>query len=606
MALPLEDYALVGDTETAALVGRDGSIDWLCLPRFDSDAAFCALLGHAENGRWLLAPRGTPREVRRRYVPGTLVLETEVRTDEGRVLLTDFMPPRGGRVDLVRRARVLEGRATVGTELLARFGYGRSAPWVRRQPGAWSLVAGPDALELRTTVPLTHAHATLRGSVPLVPGEEATFVLSWHPSHLPAPTPALDPAQAQQDTEAHWRAWQGAFRYEGAFREEVRGSLTVLKALTYEPTGGIVAAPTASLPEQLGGTRNWDYRFCWLRDATFALYALMVGGFHAEARDWRDWLMRTVAGEPGQVQVMYGPAGERRLPELTLPWLTGYEGSAPVRIGNAAVDQLQLDIYGEVLDCMHQARKAGLPTDEASWELECQLLRFLEGAWERPDEGIWEVRGPRRHFTHSKVMCWVAVDRGIKAVERWGLEGPVGRWREWRARIHEQVCREAFDPAQGAFTQFYGGRALDAATLLIPLVGFLPPEDPRVRGTVAAIERELVQDGFVLRYRTRDVDDGLPPGEGAFLACSFWLADNLVLQGRKDEARALFERLLSLRNDVGLLAEQYDVRRRRMVGNFPQAFSHVALVNTARNLDRPVGGPAESRRHENGPGPATP
>ncbi|MCI0572272.1 MAG: glycoside hydrolase family 15 protein [Myxococcaceae bacterium] len=594
MPLPIEDYALIGDCQTVALLGRNGSMDWLCLPRFDSDACFAALLGHPENGRWLLAPREAVRGLRRRYRPGSLILETDLVTSEGVARQVDFMTPRSDLPTVVRLVECVEGRVPFAFELIARFGYGRTVPWVRRVEGGYTLVAGPDALDLRTALSLQFEHSTARGDFTLHVGERAAFVLSWHASHLPAPSPALDPVAALETTQAFWADWQRHFHYEGDYREEVRSSLTLLKGLTYAPTGGMVAAPTASLPERVGGRRNWDYRYCWLRDATFTLYALMIGGFENEARAWRDWLQRAVAGDPSQLQALYGPAGEGRLPELELTWLPGYEGSSPVRIGNAAVSQLQLDIYGEVLDCMHQARLIGLPFDPAGWELERWLLHFLESAWDRPDEGLWEVRGPRRHFTHSKVMCWVALDRAVKAVERYGLDGPADRWRELRSRVHDQVCREAFDPQQNAFTQFYGGRALDAALLLMPLVGFLPPSDPRVRGTVAAIERELMEDGFVLRYRTSQVDDGLPPGEGVFLACTFWLADNLLLQGRVKEARALFERLLSLRNDVGLLAEQYDPARGRMLGNFPQAFSHVALVNTARNLAR-HGGPAEVR-----------
>ncbi len=586
MPLRIEDYALIGDTQSAALVGKDGSIDWLCLPRFDADACFAALLGSEENGRWLLAPSGGIRRVRRRYRPGTLVLETDFETDTGTLRVIDCMPPRSREPDLVREAVCLEGHVSVRMELAIRFGYGSRTPWVHRINGRFTAMAGPDALTFLSDVPLRNEDATLSAGFPLSAGQRARFLLAWHPSHEPPP-PCIDPATAAQHTEAWWREWSSHCTYDGPWREQVLRSLIVLKALTYSPTGGIVAAPTTSLPEALGGVRNWDYRYCWLRDATFTLLALLDAGYLEEARAWRDWLLRAVAGEPAETQIMYGVAGERRLTEEHLPWLPGYQGASPVRIGNAAVCQFQLDVFGEVLDCLHQARRAGVPPREEGWGLQCQLLDFLESNWERPDEGIWEVRGAPQHFTYSKVMAWVAVDRALRNSEQFGLPGSVERWRALRSRIHAQVCERGYDAGRGCFVQAYGSRELDAALLLIPQVGFLPPSDLRVVGTVEAIQRELCEDGFVHRYDSGRTRDGLPPGEGTFLACSFWLADALTLLCRLDEARALFERLLSLCNDVGLLAEEYDPRSRRQLGNFPQAFSHVALINTAQNLTQP-------------------
>lgn len=595
MALRIEDYALVGDTQTVALVGKDGSVDWLCLPRFASDACFAALLGDERNGRWRLAPKGEIRSVTRRYRPGALVLETEMSTAEGAIRIVDFMPIRGRDPDLVRIVEGVRGNVSVELELAIRFGYGRTIPWIRETDGGLVAIGGPEALYLRAPVECRRDESTIRAEITVGEGDRVPFVLTWHPSHLPPPE-AIDPIAAVDDTDAWWREWSGACRYQGEWRDEVAQSLVVLKALTYAPTGGIVAAATTSLPEQLGGVRNWDYRFCWLRDATFTLYALAVGGYRDEAAEWRDWLLRAVAGDPAQLQTMYGAAGERRLAELELDWLSGYEGARPVRIGNAAVEQFQLDVYGEVMDALHLARRAGIEGKQASWDLQRWLVDFVDRNWREPDEGIWEVRGPRRHFTHSKMMAWVAVDRAVKAVERFGLESAqIARWRALRQEIHDEVCAKGYDEARGAFTQSFGSRELDASLLLMPLVGFLPPGDPRVRGTVEAIERELCEDGLVLRYPTRESVDGLPPGEGAFLACTFWLADNLELLGRHDEARELFERLLALRNDVGLLAEEYDPRTGRQLGNFPQAFSHVGLINTARNLSR-RGGPAEDRQ----------
>ena len=593
MASRIEDYALIGDCQTAALVARDGSIDWLCLPRFDSGACFAALLGTPEHGRWLLAPAGEVRNVRRRYREGTLVLETEYETDSGAVTVIDCMPPRSREPDLVRLVVGRRGQVPMRMQFVVRFDYGSVVPWVRRIENGIRAVAGPDTVELYTGVPLRGENLTTVADFTVSEGQRVPFVLAWHFCHEPVPPP-IDPEETILHTERWWQEWSGRCTYQGPWREAVVRSLITLKALTYAPTGGIVAAATTSLPERLGGVRNWDYRYCWLRDATFTLYALISGGYTGEACAWRDWLLRAVAGTPAQLNIMYGLGGERRLTELELDWLPGYEGSRPVRIGNAAYRQFQLDVFGEILDLLHQVRRAGLAPDENAWRVSRALLQFLESAWREPDEGIWEVRGPRRHFTHSKVMAWVAFDRAVKAVERFGLEGPHERWRALRDTVHEEVCREGYDVERNTFVQYYGGEGLDASLLMIPLVGFLPASDPRVRGTVEAIERHLVTEGLVARYPTRPDVDGLPPGEGAFLACTFWLADNLALLGRHDDARRLFESLLELRNDVGLLSEQYDPSSHRLVGNFPQAFSHVGLINTARNLSRP-GGPAEHR-----------
>jgi GH15 family glucan-1,4-alpha-glucosidase len=597
----IEDYAVLGDTQTAALVGLDGSIDWLCLPRFDSGACFASLLGDARHGHWLLSPQGQVSPPRRRYRPETLILETDFETDGGTVRLIDFMPPRDASPDVVRIVQGLRGQVRLRMELVIRFDYGSIVPWVRNLDGVLWAVAGPDSLYLHTPVETRGEHLTTVAEFVVSPGDRVPFVLTWNPSHLPI----MDPAQAERalvETETWWKDWSGRCTYTGPYREQVLRSLITLKALTYAPTGGIVAAPTTSLPEALGGVRNWDYRYCWLRDATFTLYSFMAAGYQDEARTWRDWLLRAAAGDPAQLQIMYGPAGERRLTELVLDWLPGYEGSAPVRVGNAAVRQLQLDVYGEVMDTLHQARRIGIEDDEFSWALQRNLLEYLETGWNQPDEGIWEVRGPRRHFTHSKVMAWVAVDRAVKDIEAYGLQGDVERWKRLRETIHEEVCKKGYDAQRRSFVQYYGGQELDASLLMIPLVGFLPPTDERVRATVEAIERELCYDGFVLRYQTsasRQVD-GLPPGEGVFLACTFWLADNYWLLGRHDEARRLFERLLAVCNDVGLLSEQYDPHTRRFLGNFPQAFSHVSLINTALNLSAEVG-PAEHRKSNGEP-----
>jgi GH15 family glucan-1,4-alpha-glucosidase len=591
---PLEEYALLGDTHSAALVHRDGSVDWLCVPRFDSDACFAALLGRPEHGRWLLGPATAARRVRRAYRPGSLVLETEHEVEGGVLRVTDFMPPRDEDPNLVRIAECVEGAVRVRMELSPRFEYGHARPWVVRHDDGYTLVSGPDALRLRSEAPVTVHGGDVRADLPLRRGERGAFVLAWHASYAPPPR-AIDASAALDDTGRWWREWSGRCTYDGPWRAAVVRSLVTLKALIYRPTGGMVAAPTTSLPERLGGVRNWDYRFCWVRDATFTLLALLVAGYTEEAGAWRDWLLRAAAGEPGRLQIMYGLAGERRLAEWEVPWLPGYAGSAPVRVGNAASRQRQLDVFGELMDALHRARLAGLPPSKDAWTLERAILEHLEGTWDEPDEGIWEVRSGRHEFVHSKVMAWTAVDRAVRAVERLGVEGPLDRWRALRDRIHAEVCAKGFDPLRGAFTQAYGAKALDASLLMIPLVGFLPARDPRVVGTVAAIERELLHDGLVRRYATGEVDDGLPAGEGVFLPCTAWLADCLALQGRRDDAVRYLERLLSVRTDLGLLSEEYDPEARRLVGNFPQAFSHVALVNTARNL-ADGGGPAEARR----------
>ncbi len=585
MAGRIEDYALIGDCQTAALVGRDGSIDWLCWPRFDSSACFAALLGTEENGRWQVAPT-TPFTVQRRYREGTLILETEFTTEGGRVTVIDFMPVRSEPSDIVRIVIGREGRVTMRSELVLRFDYGSVVPWINRgAEGAVRAVAGPSKAVLRTNAPIDVEGNTKVSEFQVGAGQTVHFELTFSASHLPDPA-ALDTDAALRETEAFWQHWSGRCTYSGQWREAVLRSLVTLKALTYAPTGGLVAAPTTSLPEWIGGPRNWDYRFCWLRDATLTLLSLMDAGFQEEAAAWREWLLRAVAGTPEKLQVMYGVAGERRLDETTLPWLAGYEGSVPVRLGNAAAAQLQLDVYGEVMDALYQSRQCGLVPSEAGWQLQRALVEHLSGVWEEPDEGLWEVRGPRQQFTHSKVMAWVALDRTVRSAEDFGLDGPLVVWRELRDKIHRQVCREAFDETLGSFTQAYGNKSLDASLLLMPLVGFLPATDARVLGTVAAIERSLLVDGLVRRYHTTTTVDGLPSGEGAFLACSFWLADNYFLQGRRDDAVQLFERLLALRNDVGLLAEEYDPKSKRQLGNFPQAFSHLSLVGTALNLAR--------------------
>ncbi|MFD6225495.1 glycoside hydrolase family 15 protein [Streptomyces sp. NPDC060232] len=589
MTQPIEDYALIGDLMTSGLVGRDGSIDWLCLPRFDSGACFARLLGDEENGHWRIAPLGAAdgeRCTRRAYVDGSLVLESYWETETGTVKVIDFMPQRDIAPDVVRIVEGISGTVRMLSTLRLRFDYGHVVPWVRRSDGERVAVAGPDSVWFRSEPPVRTwgEDNSTRSQFPVTAGRRVAFVLTWHPSHHPRPEPT-DPFEALDSSLSDWRAWASQCRYDGPYKEVVTRSLITLKALTYAPTGGIVAAATTSLPEEIGGVRNWDYRYCWLRDATLTLGSLLTTGFLDEARAWRQWLLRAVAGAPADLQIMYGIGGERRIPESELPWLSGYASSAPARVGNAAVDQLQLDVYGEVIDALHLARSAGLPAEAHSWRIQLALLDFLEQNWRRPDEGLWEVRGPRRHFVHSKVMAWVAADRAVRTLESDpSLPGEVDRWRAMRDAVHRDVCDKGFDPERGTFTQYYGSRELDAATLLIPRVGFLPPDDPRVTGTVDAVRAELGRSGLVRRYSTADSVDGLPGDEGAFLACSFWLADALHLMGREDEARALFERLLTVCNDVGLLAEEYDPVSGRQLGNFPQAFSHVGLVNTALTL----------------------
>ncbi|MFE6228669.1 glycoside hydrolase family 15 protein [Streptomyces sp. NPDC057854] len=587
MTRRIDDYALIGDLQTAALVGRDGSIDWLCLPRFDSAACFAALLGDEDNGHWRIAPRGAGTCTSRRYAEDTLVLETFWETRTGSVKVVDFMPQRDRAPDVVRIVEGLSGRVDMSAVLRLRFDYGSVVPWVRRSEGHRVAVAGPDAVWLRSEPAVKtwgQQYATC-SSFTVAAGEKVAFVLTWHPSHEHRPA-LVDPFEALEHALADWRAWTARCAYRGPYRSAVVRSLITLKALTYAPTGGIVAAPTTSLPEEIGGVRNWDYRSCWLRDSSLTLGALLAAGYADEAAAWRDWLLRSVAGDPADLQIMYGPAGERRLPELTLPWLRGYAGSAPVRIGNAAVEQFQLDVYGEVMDSLHLAREAGIPPERHAWNLQLSLLGFLESHWREPDEGLWEVRGPRRHFTHSKVMAWVAADRAVRTLEAdRSLPGEPDRWRALRDAIHADVCAKAYDPVRNTFTQSYGSAGLDAATLLIPRVGFLPPDDPRVVGTVDAVRAELTHEGFLRRYTpdSRTID-GLPGREGTFLVCSFWLADALRMTGRREEARELFERLVRLTNDVGLLAEEYDPVSGRQLGNFPQAFSHVGLVGTALAL----------------------
>jgi GH15 family glucan-1,4-alpha-glucosidase len=597
MPLPLEDYALLGDTHTAALVGRDGSVDWLCLPRFDSDACFAALLGGPEHGRWLLAPVGDHRPARWRYRGDSLVLETEHTTPDGTVRVVDCMPIDGDQVDLVRRVEGVSGRVRMRSELSLRFGFGRTEPWLRTDQSRLVAVAGPNTVYLDGPVSREHIRdGTVACQFEVAAGEAVDFSLSWCGLGQPS-APPRDAAATIEHTRGWWQQWADRCRHQGPYREAVVRSLLTLKALTYAPSGGIVAAPTSSLPEQLGGVRNWDYRFCWIRDATFTLLALLEAGYTAEAVAWREWLLRAVAGRPEQMQIMYGVTGERRLTEVEVGWLPGYESSAPVRIGNAAADQFQLDVYGELMDALHQARAQGIEPDPDAWRVQRELMDFLESRWREPDEGIWEIRGPRRHFTHSKVMAWVAADRAVRAVTRFGLDGPVARWRQLREDIFHEVCTQGYDPERATFTQYYGSAALDASLLLIPAVGFLPASDPRVAGTVAAIERELCPDGLVQRYpqsaQTAHVD-GLPPGEGAFLTCTFWLADAHALAGDTARAREVFDRVLHLGNDLGLLAEEYDVGHRRMIGNFPQALSHLQLVDTAGNLSK-AGGPAHRR-----------
>jgi GH15 family glucan-1,4-alpha-glucosidase len=588
MASRIEDYGLIGNMRTSALVSRTGDIDWLCVPRFDSDACFASLVGYDEHGRWALRPTVPLHETRQRYREDTLILETELVCEGGVVRFIDFMPV-GGRCDVVRIVEGVEGEVPLEMLVDLRFGYGAALPLMRVEPNAARFTAGPDSVVLRAGVGLAAANRRLTAIFSVKPGQRIPFQLTWHPSHQ-EPPPALDAEASLAATDSYWREWSGRCAYQGPWREAVLRSLITLKALTYEPTGGIVAAPTSSLPEEIGGVRNWDYRYCWLRDSSLTLDALMIGGYTDEARAFRDWLLRATAGDPANLQIMYDLGGARRLTEYELDWLPGYEGSRPVRVGNAASGQFQLDVYGEVLSCLYAGRKMGLGAQTEGWPSLAQIIDFLEGAWQRPDDGIWEVRGGRRHFTHSKVMAWVAVDRTIRSIEEFSVGGAEGQnrlphLRALRERIHGEICARGFNPRVGAFTQSYGSPQMDASVLVIPHVGFLPAKDPRVQGTVAAVERELLRDGFVLRYGTEHGTDGLPGSEGAFLACSFWLADNYAMAGRTAEANALFERLLSLRNHLGLLAEEYEPRLQRQIGNFPQGFSHLALIFTAHVIN---------------------
>jgi GH15 family glucan-1,4-alpha-glucosidase len=582
VAQRIEDYALIGDLQTAALVGRHGSIDWLCFPRFDSDACFAALLGTKEHGRWLLAPVEEAGSVQRRYDGETLILETDWETKSGAVRIIDFMPPRGRDPDVVRIVEGVRGEVALRSELVIRFDYGSVVPWVRRIDSARIAIAGPHGLCFRTPADTRGENMRTISELTVRTGERVPFVLTWFRSYEDMPA-EIDPEQALRDTQDYWGDWMRTCAYEGRWQEEVRRSLVVLKALTYSPTGGTVAAPTMSLPELIGGVRNWDYRYCWLRDAALTLDALIRAGYVDEVSAWRDWLLRAAAGDPAALQIMYSVIGERRLTELELDWLPGYEGSRPVRIGNAARAQPQLDVYGEVIGALYRARKVGLEPDRNAWALEKALLRHLERIWREPDHGIWEIRGPRQHFTHSKVMAWVAFDRAVRSVEEQGLDGPVEHWRDLANEIHAEVCERGYDSDLGAFTQYYGSGTLDASLLLLPLVGFLPGDDERIRGTVVAIERGLCRDGLVIRYLTEpEVSvDGLPPGEGCFLACSFWLAEALAAVDRPDDGRAVMERLLRLPNDLGLLSEEYDPVDQRLLGNFPQAFTHLTLIGAA-------------------------
>jgi GH15 family glucan-1,4-alpha-glucosidase len=579
----IEDYALIGDTQTAALVSIDGSIDWLCFPRFDSPACFAALLGTDQNGHWRLRPRDGSSTAIRHYRGDTLVLETEWTAPTGSVRVIDFMPPREVAPDVVRIVQGVSGRVPIRSELRLRFDYGHVIPWVRQADGQVVAIAGPDAVSLRSDVRHYGRDFATYADFEISAGEQAWFVLTWHASHLPPPEP-VNAFAALEQTQSYWSEWIGHCAVPGGMSDEVTRSVLTLKALTYSPSGGIVAAPTTSLPESIGGERNWDYRFCWLRDATMTLAAMLRCGYTEEARAWRDWLLRAIAGTPEDLQIMYGVTGERRLREFEAGWLPGFYGSSPVRIGNAAADQLQIDVFGEVMDVLALARETQVGPSDDAWSTQRSLMRHLADTWQLPDEGIWEVRGGRQQFTHSKVMAWVAFDRAARAVERYGMTGPAKQWRATAAEIHQQVLAEAYDSERNTFTQAYGSKALDAALLLIPQVGFLPPTDPRVVGTVEAVQRELTSDGFVRRYITDHVDDGLPDPEGTFLICSFWLADSLAMIGRVGEARDLYVKLVALRNDVGLLAEQYDPVSGRMLGNFPQAFSHLGMVNTAWHL----------------------
>ena len=586
MNAPIENYGIIGNSHTAALVGRDGSIDWLCLPRFDGEAVFASLLGGPQNGRWLIAPVDATGTSARSYRGETGILETRVETDSGSVTIIDFMPlpESDGQIDLVRLVRGDKGRVRMQTEIVLRFDYGRSIPWVRRRFGGLNAISGPNAVQMSSPVSLRGTpELTTIGEFDVTAGEVVPFTMSWYPSHRKS-FAYRDPTDALQATENWWHDWSATCAIGGQWREPIIRSLVTLKMLTYEPTGGIIAAPTTSLPELIGGVRNWDYRYCWLRDATLALYALMTAGYRNEARAWREWLLRSAAGHPSELQIMYGIGGERRLTELELDWLPGYSKSAPVRVGNAAYQQLQIDVFGELMDTLFACHRFGLEPNHDAWNLQTELLSFLEQVWDKPDHGLWESRGDPQHFTFSKIMAWVAFDRAVKSIEQCGFKGPKERWEQLRGRICEEIIAKGYDAKRNTFVQYYGGSDLDASLLLIPQLGFLPPEDPRVIGTIEAIERELIVDGLVMRYPTHSGSDGLPAGEGAFLVCSFWLANSLALIGRREDAVALFERLLALRNDLGLLAEEYDPRAKRFLGNFPQAFSHIGVINTAAHL----------------------
>jgi GH15 family glucan-1,4-alpha-glucosidase len=582
----IEDYAFLSDTQTGALVSRDGCVDWLCFPRFDSPACFASLVGDNKNGHWLFFPDEKVGKVRRRYCGNTLILETEIETESGAVRLIDFMPPRGTNPDIIRIIEGLRGEVRMKMELIIRFEYGLVIPWVRKAHDGLEAIAGPDGLILRTPIETCGKDLTTVAEFSVAKGDRVPFVLTWFASHEEPPR-AVNAEHALRDTDKFWNNWTQTCPYPGPWKEAVMRSLLTLKGLTYAPTGGLVAAPTTSLPERIGGVRNWDYRYCWLRDAAFTLMTLMRMGYRDEAKSWREWLLRTIAGSAAQMQIMYGVHGERWLPEREIPWLSGYENSKPVRVGNAASNQFQLDVFGEVLYAMYESHMSGLETNEYAWRLQLELMRFLESNWDKPDEGIWEVRGGRKQFTHSKMMAWVAFDRAIKLVEvcKCSADDHLDRWRKIRDQIHREVCERGYNTTKKAFTQVYGSDALDASLLMMPRVGFLPPSDARVRGTIEAIERELIQDGLVLRYRPEEEGvDGLPGREGTFLPCSFWFANGLHLIGRTEEAKALFERLLALRNDLGLLSEEYDPIDKRQLGNFPQAFTHLALVNSARIL----------------------
>ena len=596
MSQRIEDYGFIANMQTAALVGRDGSMDWLCLPRIDSPACFASLLGTDEHGRWRIAPRAETAQVTRRYRAKNLILETTFEVPEGAITVVDFLasPRPGASLEVVRLVRGDRGRVDVEMEFTLRFEYGAFVPWVRRQPYGLTAIAGPNAVALRTPVELTGRDFRTFASFSVSEGETVPFVMTWHESHLPPPPPS-DPMKLLRITEEWWNQWSARCTYTGPNEELVHRSLMVFKGLTSSPTGGIVAAATTSLPEELGGLRNWDYRYCWLRDATFTLYALLVSGYSEEAAEWQRWLLRAAAGKPSDLQIMYGVGGERLLPEIELPWLPGYAGSQPVRIGNAAHEQFQLDVFGEVVDAFHVASASGVEIGDDAHRLQRELIDHLVSIWDSPDDGIWEIRGPRRHFTHSKVMAWVAVDRTVKAADQMGLDAPVEEWKRLRAKIHAEVCARGYDREKNSFVQYYGGKDLDASLLMIPLVGFLPPNDPRVVGTVDAIQRELTTHGLVRRYSRPGPTDGLAGTDSPFLACSFWLADCLEMMGRRHEAQTLFARLVGLTNDLGLLSEEYDPVAGRMLGNFPQAFSHVGLINTAHNLHKPTSSPAAHR-----------